>query len=150
MASKAAIDEFIAQPAVAIAGASRDGKKFGNAVYRDLKSKGYHVFAVNPNAAIIEGDPCYPSLSALPEKVGGVVIITPPAVCEKLVQEAAQAGITRVWLQQGAESPAAVKFCQQNGMSVVTGECILMYQPNAAFFHNFHRFFKELVGGKPK
>jgi len=66
LASKAAIDEFIAQPAVAIAGASRDGKKFGNAVYRDLKSKGYHVFAVNPNAAIIEGDPCYPSLSALP------------------------------------------------------------------------------------
>jgi uncharacterized protein len=150
LATKAAIDEFIAQPALAIAGASRDGKKFGNAVYRDLKSKGYHVFAVNPNAEAIDGDPCYPSLSDLPEKVGGVVIITPPAVSEKLVQEAAQAGITRVWLQQGAESPAAVKFCQQNGISVVTGECILMYQPNPAFFHNIHRFFKELVGGKPK
>lgn len=150
MASKAAIEEFIAQPALAIAGASRDGKKFGNAVYRDLKSKGYHVFAVNPNATTIEGDPCYPSLGALPEKVGGVVIITPPAVSEKLVQEAAQAGITRVWLQQGAESPAAVKLCQQNGISVVTGECILMYQPNPAFFHNIHRFIKELVGGKPK
>jgi predicted CoA-binding protein len=57
LATKAAIEDFIAQPAVAIAGASRDGKKFGNAVYRDLKSKGYRVFAVNPNTTLIEGDP---------------------------------------------------------------------------------------------
>ena len=150
MSSKAAIDDFIAQPVLAVAGASRDGKKFGNLVYRELKSKGYRVLAVNPNATTVEGDPAYPSLGALPEKVGGVVIITPPAVTEKLVQEAAQAGITRVWMQQGAESPAAIQFCQQNGITLVSGECIMMYQPNPAFFHNVHKFFKELVGGKPK
>jgi len=150
MSSKAAIDDFIAQPVLAVAGASRDGKKFGNMVYRELKSKGYHVLAVNPNATTVEGDPAYPSLGALPEKVGGVVIITPPAVTEKLVQEAARAGITRVWMQQGAESPAAIQFCQQNGITLVSGECIMMYQPNPAFFHNVHKFFKELGGGKPK
>jgi hypothetical protein len=150
MATKAAIDEFIAQPVLAVAGASRDGKKFGNMVYRDLKAKGYKVFAINPNATSVEGDPSFASLSDLPEKVGGVVIITPPDVTEKLVQDASKAGITRVWLQQGAESAAALDFCQKNGMSVVAHECILMYQPNTAFFHGVHRFIKELVGGKPK
>ena len=150
MSSKAAIDDFIAQPVLAIAGASRDSKKFGNMVYRELKSKGYRVLAVNPNATTVEGDPAYPSLGALPEKVGGVGIITPPAETEKLVQEAAQAGITRVWMQQGAESAAAIQFCQKNGITLVSGECIMMYQPNPAFLHNAHKFIKELVGGKPK
>ena len=119
-------------------------------VYRELKAKGYRVFAVNPNAETVEGDPSYKSLGALPEKVGGVVIITPPAVTERLVQEASAAGISRVWMQQGAQSPAAIKFCQEHGISLVHGECIMMYEPNPAFFHNFHRFFKELAGGKPK
>jgi len=150
MTSKAAIDDFIAQPVLAVAGASRDGRKFGNAVYRDLKSKGYVVFAVNPNAETVEGDPSYKSLADLPQKVGGVVIVTPPAVTEKLVQEAAAAGITRIWMQQGAQSPTAIKFCQDHGLTLVHGECILMYQPNPASFHKFHRFFKELLGGKPK
>lgn len=150
MATKAAIDDFIAQPVIAVAGASRDPKKFGNAVYRDLRAKGYKVYAVNPSTTTVEGDPSYPSLSALPEKAGGVVIVTPPATSEQLVQEAARVGITRVWFQQGAESPAAIQFCKDNGISLVAHECILMYQPNTAFFHNFHKFFKELVGGKPK
>ena len=150
MTSKAAIDDFIGQPALAVAGASRDARKFGNAVYRDLKSKGYRVFAVNPNAETVEGDPSYKTLADLPEKVGGVVIVTPPAVTEKLVQDAAKAGICRVWMQQGSQSPAAIKFCQDNGLALVHGECILMYQPNTASFHKFHKFVKELFGGKPK
>jgi predicted CoA-binding protein len=150
MSSKAAIDDFIAQPALAVAGASRDARKFGNIVYRELKARGHRVFAVNPNAEKVEGDPSYPTLGALPEKVGGVVIVTPPAITEKLVQDAAAAGISRVWMQQGAQSPAAIKFCQEHGISLVYGECIMMYQPNPAFYHNIHKFFKELVSGKPK
>ena len=149
MTSRAAIEDFFAQPVLAVAGASRDSKKFGNAAYRDLKAKGYKVLAVNPSTTTVEGDPCYPSLSALPEKVGGVVIVTPPATSEKLVQEAAQVGISRVWLQQGAENAAAIKICEQEGIKVIHHECIMMYQPNPAFFHTFHRFFKELVGGRP-
>jgi len=149
MTSRAAIEDFFAQPVLAVAGASRDSKKFGNAAYRDLKARGIKVLAVNPSTNTVEGDPCYPSLSALPEKVGGLVIVTPPAVTEKLVQEAAKAGITRVWLQQGAESPAAIQFCEQNGITVIAHECIMMYEPNTMFLHRFHRFFKELAGGRP-
>jgi uncharacterized protein len=150
MSSKAAIDDFMCQPVLAVAGASRDSKKFGNAVYRDLKAKGYHVLAVNPNASTVEGDPAYPTLSALPEKVGGVVIITPPGVTEKLVEDAAQAGITRIWMQQGAQSPAAIELCKKKGITLVTGECIMMFMPDPIFLHKFHKFFKDLAGGKPK
>jgi len=149
MTTKAAIDEFMSQSVLAVAGVSRDSRKFGNVVYKELRSKGIRVLAINPNAQTIEGDPCYPSLKALPEKAGGLVVCTQPAVSEQVVREAAEAGICRVWLQQGSESRTAIQFCQDHGINVISGECVLMYQPNTAFFHKFHKFFKEAFGGKP-
>jgi hypothetical protein len=71
------------------------------------------VIPVDPHAEIIEGDPCYPSLSALPEAVDGVVIVVPPSEAEKGVRDAAQAGIRGAWMQQGAESQAAIRFCEE-------------------------------------
>ncbi len=149
MTTKAAIEGFMSQPVLAVAGVSRDPRKFGNAAYKELRAKGFRVLAINPNVQTIEGDPCYPSLKALPEKVGGLVITTQPAVSEQLVREAAELGICHVWLQQGSESPAAVRFCQEHGIDVVAGECILMYQPNTMFVHKLHKFFKEAFGGRP-
>jgi predicted CoA-binding protein len=150
MASKAAIDQFIAERSLAIVGVSRNNIKFGNMIYKELKKNGYKVFAVNPKADTIEGDPCYPDLASLPEKVGGVVVVLPPNKAEQAVKDAAQAGIKKVWLQQGSQSKAAIEFCQKNGISVVAGECLFMYAEPVATFHKFHRFFKFLFGGKPK
>ena len=67
MNTKAAVDDFLAQRSLAVVGVSRGGKKFGNRAYRELKAKGYQLFPVHPEAEVLEGDPCYPSLSALSE-----------------------------------------------------------------------------------
>ena len=149
MTTQAAIHDFLEQKVLAVAGVSRDPKKFGSAIYRELKTKGYTVYPINPNAQTIEGDPCYPNLAALPAQVGGVVIVTPPAQSEQLVREAARLGIRRVWLQQGSDSPAALQFCQQNGINVVAGECIFMFSEPAAWFHRAHRWVNTLIGKKP-
>jgi len=60
----------------------------------------------------------------------------------KVVQEALAAKITRVWLQRGAESAEAIRFCTANGIQVISGECILMFAEPAAFYHKIHRFFR--------
>lgn len=133
MTTRAAIDDFLAQRTLAVVGVSREGKGFGSMAYEELKAKGYRVFPVNPNAESIGGERCYPSLSALPELVGGVVVVVPPAQTEQVVRDAAAAGIERVWMQQGAESEAAIRFCEENGISVVHGECILMLSEPIAF-----------------
>jgi len=150
MTTKAAIDQFLALKVLAVAGASRDTKKFGYAVYRDLKDKSITVYPVNPNAEIIDGARCYPNLAALPGGIEGLVIVTPPAQTEQLVRDAAQAGIRHIWLQQGAESAAAVQFCQQNGLSVITGECIFMYREPSAWFHRAHRWVNGVIGKSPQ
>jgi len=150
MTTKAMIDDFLAQRTLAVVGVSRKTEKFGCTVYRELKAKGYRVFPVNPHAEEVVGDRCYPSLSALPEPVGGVVIVVPPAETERVVQEAAAAQIRRVWMQQGAESGTALRFCEDNGMSVISGECIMMFARPIGFGHGMHRWVWGLLGRLPK
>ena len=58
-----AADAFLANKRVAVTGVSRTPKTHGsNTVYRRLRERGYDVFAVNPNAHEVEGDPCYQDL----------------------------------------------------------------------------------------
>lgn len=150
MTSQTAVNDFIGQQSFAIVGVSRQPKKFGAYVYKELKKRGYRVFPVNPQAETIEGDRCYPSLDALPEPVGGVLIVVPPNQVEQVVREAAAAGIKRVWMQQGADSPAAVKYCEGSGISEVHGECILMFAGHVDSVHRFHRLVWKILGKLPK
>jgi predicted CoA-binding protein len=150
MSSRAMVTDFVAQRKLAVVGVSRQGRKFGNTAFRELKAKGYKLVPVHPQAETIEGERCYPNLASLPEPVDGVLVVVPPAETEKVVREAAAAGIKRVWMQQGAESPAAIKFCQENGLNAVHGECILMFIEPAAWFHRAHRWVWKLLGKLPK
>ena len=150
MSSKVAVEELLEQSSLAVVGVSRNRMKFGNRIFVDLRRKGYRTFAVNPNADIIGDDPCYPSLAALPEKVGGVVLVVPPQETEKTVRDVADLGIRRVWMQQGSESPAAIDFCQENDISVVAGECILMFAKPVTSIHRIHHWIWKLLGKLPK
>ncbi len=125
MTDQTAIDDFLSQRTLAVVGVSRDRSKFGNLVYRRLKAHGYQVFAVNPKVETVEGDHCFTDLAALPGSVGGVVIVVPPEITRRIVQEAAAAGIRRVWMQPGAESEEAVRFCEEHGIVVVQGLCVM-------------------------
>ena len=146
MSRKVDVDDFLAQKSMAVVGVSRGGKKFGNTVLKDLKEKGYRGFAINPKAESIEGERCYPDLASLPETPDGVVAVVPPATTEEVVKQAHAAGIERVWMQQGSESEAAIRYCRDNGMTVIDGECILMFAEPAAFYHRFHRWVWKLLG----
>jgi len=149
MTSKQTVDEFIRQPSLAIVGVSRNGKKFGNIAYRELTSKGYRLHIVHPQAETVEGAPCYRSLAELAEAVGGVLLVVPPDQTEAAVRQASAAGIQRVWMQQGAESPEAVRFCEENGLAHVEGECILMFA-KPRFPHLAHRWVWGLLGRLPQ
>jgi uncharacterized protein len=149
MTSKTIVEDFVSQKALAIVGVSRGGQKFGNGAYRELKAKGYKVYAIHPEAETLEGDPAYKDFASLPEKVGGVVVVVKPAQTEQVVREAAAAGITRIWMQQGSESDTAIQLCKENGLSEVHGECIMMYAVGTGL-HGFHRKLWKWFGKAPK
>ena len=82
-------------------GVSREPKEHGgNIVYTRLKERGYEVFAVNPNTDIVEGDRAYPDLTSIPGGVEAVVIATRPEHAEATVREAANLGMTKVWMHR--------------------------------------------------
>jgi predicted CoA-binding protein len=150
MTTQKEIDDFLAGKTLALAGASRGGRKFGNTILKELLAKGYEVLPVHPVAAEIDGVPCFSSFGALPKRVEGVVLVVPPAQTEQLVRDAAAAGIRRVWMQQGAQSPEALRLCQENGISAIAGECILMFAQPSAFIHRFHRWLWGILGKLPQ
>ncbi len=150
MADKKIVEKFIAARKLAVVGVSRDSKKFGSAVYKELKSKGYELFPVNPNMDNLNGDTCFPDLKSLPETVDGVICVVPPAVTENVVKDAHAASINLVWMQQGSESKNAVQYCKENGIDVVHGECIFMFAEPVGSIHKFHRWIWKVFGKLPK
>ena len=58
-------------------------------------------------------------------------------------------GITHIWMQPGSESAAAIAEAAKAGITVISGECILMFLEPVESFHAFHRFVK-VVGRYPK
>lgn len=121
------INKFLEKTNIfAVVGASRDPEKYGHQVYKDLKTAGYKVYPVNPNAKEILGDKCYPDLKNLPTKPDVVNIVVPPKVTEKTVKTCKILGITKVWMQPGSESENAIKFCHENGIDVMYGVCVMI------------------------
>jgi predicted CoA-binding protein len=148
MTSRAAVEAFLSEPAIAVVGASRSGHKFGNAAVRTLRRKGYRVYALHRSAEAIDGERCYRRFADLPEPVHAALVVVPPAEAIDVVRDAAAAGITRVWLQQGAESDAVLAACKAVGVEVISGECVLMFaHPNG--IHRIHHWIQGLRGKLP-
>jgi predicted CoA-binding protein len=150
MTRKELIREFLSQSTFAVVGVSRSGRKFSNAILRDLRGKGYEVFAVNSSGGNLEGEPLYPDLSSLPRPVDGIVLVVPPAESLRVIEQVAGLGIRRVWLQQGAESREVLDLCRQKDLHCIWGECILMFAEPASFFHRLHRGVRTMLGRMPK
>ena len=148
MTTPASVEGFLAEKTLAIAGVSRSGKGFGNSVLKDLTGKGYEVHPVHSETDEVSGFRCFRTIADLPKKVGGLVLVVPPDQTEKLVRQAKDAGIKRVWMQQGAESAEAIRFCEENGIDAVHGECVMMFaQPTGV--HKFHRWLNGVFGKLP-
>lgn len=150
MTTKAGIEKFLNQKSLAIVGVSRNEKKFSNMMYKKLKAKGYRLFAINPNTEILNDEPCYNSIQSLPQAVDGVVIVVPRKQSEGIVMDAITAGISHIWIQQGAESSEAISQCKKSGINVIHNQCILMHAEPSTFPHSFHRRILKTFGKLPK
>lgn len=121
------ITEFLDKKNVfAVVGASRNPKKYGHQVYKDLRNAGYRVYPVNPNTNEILDDKCYPSLEHLPVKPDVADLVVPPKVTEQVVKTCKRLGIKKVWMQPGSESETAINFCKENNMNVIHGVCVMI------------------------
>jgi predicted CoA-binding protein len=150
------VQNFLAQKKVAVVGVSDKRDTGCNISYKTFKSKGYQVYAVNPRITTYEGQPCYPDLKSIPEKVDAVFILASPKVTEQMVQQCVDLGVKHVWMHcmmgtkpglmasSTSVSQSAVEMCKANGIAVIPGACpnqFLKSDPGHSMMRGLWRLF---------
>jgi predicted CoA-binding protein len=148
-----AVEDFLSQSRIAVAGVSRNSMEASHQVFRKLQSAGRVVYPINPRTSEIAGEPCYPDLASLPHPVDALMIATPPAATKKLVNRCAELGISRVWMHRsfgtGSVSDDAVELCRQHGIRVIAGACPMMFCKPVDIPHRCLRWILKVTGGLP-
>ncbi|HTO80850.1 MAG TPA: CoA-binding protein, partial [Methylomirabilota bacterium] len=126
---------LLAPQSIALVGASPKAASVGNGMIRGVRDGGFagRCYLVNPNYPEIEGQPCFPSLAALPETVDHAVLGVANARLEAQLAEAIAHGaraatiFASCYLENDRDPPltrriaamargAGLQLCGGNGM----------------------------------
>jgi uncharacterized protein len=120
------IDEILrACRTIAVVGASANPARPSNRVAGYMKAQGYRMIPVNPNEQTILGEPVYPSLTMIPDKVDLVDVFRKADDVLPIVEEAITKGVKAIWLQEGIVNEAAAARAREAGLLVVMDRCWL-------------------------
>lgn len=115
---------------IAVIGLSPKADRPSNQVARYLMAAGYRVIPVNPGQDTILGQPCYPDLYAVPDRIDIVDIFRNPADVPPIVDAAIAVGARTVWMQQGITHAAAAAKAQAAGLTVIMDRCLKIDHQN--------------------
>ncbi|KUK78938.1 MAG: hypothetical protein XD95_0700 [Microgenomates bacterium 39_7] len=110
----------------AVVGASKDPNKYGHKVFKDLLEADFQVYAVNPRGGGLLGQPVYPDLAQIPDKIDVVVFVTPPPITLSVLKQLKQLEINQVWFQPGSASEEILHYCQQHQIEYTHNQCIMV------------------------
>ena len=133
--------ELLDHKSLALVRLSAQTPVMGGKMDEELAKKGYKVPVVYLNTG-----PDDPSIAGVADKVDGAIIAVPKSECAAAVQEAIDAGIPRLWLQSGCDSPQAVALCEANKIPVIHKACVMMYAQPVESIHLFHRRLWKVFG----
>jgi len=118
------IRDILSKPRrIAVVGCSPDPSRDSHRIARLLLEKGHAVVPVNPLATTILGQPCYPTLHAIPDPIEMVDIFRRADHAGTVVDEAIAVGARILWMQLGVVDEAAAIRAQAAGLTVVMDRC---------------------------
>jgi acetyl coenzyme A synthetase (ADP forming)-like protein len=136
IAAVAAVRSFLEPKSVAVVGASRRRGTVGAEVLRNLLSAefGGIVYAVNPQADVVQSLPAYKSVSAIPAQVEMAVIVVPADHVVEVARDCATAGVRALLVisagfaeagSEGAElQRELVEVCRGAGIRLIGPNCL--------------------------
>jgi uncharacterized protein len=144
------IDNFLEKKRLAVAGVSRNEKKFGHVIFKELTKNGFEVLPINPEAAEISGTTCYPNVESLPQDIDSLLIATPKFNTDAILRSAINRGIKNIWVQQASNTEETIKIAEEYDKEIIHGKCIFMFAEPIKGIHNFHRTINKIFGQLPK
>ena len=111
----------MSRPTIAVIGASRDRRKFGNKCVRAYLASGFQVFPINLHADAIEGLAVHRHLADLPGTPDRISIYLPPAKTRALLAELVEHPGAEVWFNPGAATADILAAARAAGIDVRDG-----------------------------
>ncbi|MBP1996497.1 CoA-binding protein [Paenibacillus eucommiae] len=109
---------------IAVVGLSDNPERTSYMVAKAMQDRGYRIIPVNPNADVILGEPCYPSLSAIPDPVDIVNVFRRADQVVPIAEEAVKIKAKVFWLQLDIINEEAAAVAKQGGLDVIMDRCI--------------------------
>jgi len=109
---------------IAVVGLSADWFRPSFFAAKYMLEHGYRVIPVNPKYPEILGCKCYPSLSAIPEKVDMVDCFRRTADIGPIADEAIAIGAKVLWQQIGVTNEEAAGKAAAAGLDTVMDRCV--------------------------
>jgi predicted CoA-binding protein len=138
--------DFWAGKNYAVVGVSDKKGKFANAVFKELKKRGFKVFPVNQSLRLFCDQMCYNSLGEIFDPLDGVIIIAGPDGAKKAIRECINLRIKRVWLYPGSKCDESINLAKANDIELIYKTCPLLYLEPVKFPHSLHRWMVKLFG----
>lgn len=145
-----AVEQFLLARRIAIFGySSTEHALPGNYIFDKLRKHDYEVFAINPRLPIDVEQGHYRNLAQVPGPIDAAVIATPPGATLAALESCHTLGVKLAWLHrsvdQGSYLPAAEAYARQQGITLITGGCPMMFlSPDIA--HRCLRWVAKLRG----
>jgi hypothetical protein len=111
-----------------VVGASGNQAKAAHGVPAFMQRHGWRIIPVNPRRGSILGEPAYPTLAEVPERVGLVDVFRPSSQAADVAGQAVAAGATALWLQLGIFSAEARAIAEAAGLLYVENRCLAIEQ----------------------
>lgn len=131
-------EAFLELKTLAVVGVSPDGKKFGNYIFKELKSRKFNIYQIHPSANEINGSVCYNNLKSIPQKVDGLIVNAKPEKTLGIIKEYHEQDINNFWIQRGSDSTELDDYLKSTNINSIRNKCILMFAEPVTSIHKFH------------
>ena len=111
---------------IAVVGISEREDRASRYVSEYLQREGYTIYPVNPNLDDWHGLRAYDSVAEIPAPVDIVDVFRRPEFVLPIAEDAVEAGVGVLWLQQGIVNDEAAELALGAGLSVVMDACIMV------------------------
>jgi acetyltransferase len=142
------LDRLFTPRAIAVFGASPRPDSVGGRVYHNARQARFAgpLYPINPKRSDIDGERCYPELSAVPEQIDLALIATPAATVPEIIHQCGEHGVRAAVVYSagfGAHGDGArlqkalLEEARRYGIRLLGPNCLGLIRPAAALNATF-------------